>query len=329
MTLPRIGITLGDPGGIGPEVVLKALSSLSSLPRAKYILFGSTQVIEEEKCKSGIKINIPSSDRIFEDSSNLSLIEVEISPKVIEKGNPSHENGEASYLFFREAVKEAKNGSLQAIVTAPISKESWNLAGFKWAGHTDFLSYSYPQAIMTFWSDSIKVALFSHHIPLKEALEKIKKEELVDFFTRLHGNLDKIYPKRFDFLVAGLNPHAGEDGLIGSEERKEVIPAIEEVRSKGVRISGPFPPDVVFRNAINQSDKIVIGLYHDQALIPFKIAAFDKGVNVTLGLPFVRTSPDHGTAFDIAGKGIANPQSMIEAIKLAYEFSVSSLDSFL
>jgi len=178
---------------------------------------------------------------------------------------------------------------------------------------------------MAFWSEKIKVALFSHHISLKKALQKIKKEELLDFFLRLTKNLEKICPKRFHFLVAGLNPHAGEGGLIGAEENEIIIPAIKEAQKRGLRISGPIAPDVVFRKALAKPKEIVIALYHDQGLIPFKITAFEKGVNLTLGIPFIRTSPDHGTAFDIAGKGIASPQSMIEAIKLAYEFSVSSL----
>jgi 4-hydroxythreonine-4-phosphate dehydrogenase len=319
MNLPKIGITLGDPGGIGPEIVLKTLSLKDSLPRAQYIIFGSSFVLEEGKLAMGLKMDIQTFDK--EKSISPSLFEIENSLETLKKGSSLKENGEASFLFFKKALEEAKRGTIDALVTAPISKNSWNLAGLRWPGHTEFISQTYPHAIMAFWSERIKVALFSHHIPLKTAIEKIKKDALLDFFLSLNHNIEKIKPDAFHFLVAGLNPHAGEEGLLGSEEEEEIIPAVKQAQREGMRINGPFPPDVVFRNALNNPDKIVIALFHDQGLIPFKLEAFEKGVNLTLGLPFIRTSPDHGTAFDIAGKGIANPESMVEAIKLAYELS--------
>lgn len=326
MNIPKIGITLGDPGGIGPEIVLKALSSKPSLPKTSYIIFGSSFLVEEEKLALDLELDIQPFDKAKDTIyPSLSLLEVENPLKTIKKGSPTKENGQASFLFFKQAFEEAKRGTIQAFVTAPISKQSWKLAGLKWHGHTDFLSQDYPQATMAFWSERIKVALFTHHLPLKAALEKIKKEGLLDFFLLLHQHTEKIRPETFRFLVAGMNPHAGEDGLFGSEEEEEIIPAINRAKKEGMRISGPFPPDVVFRKALNQSDKIVIALYHDQGLIPFKLEAFEKGVNTTLGLPFIRTSPDHGTAYDIANKRVANPESMVEAIKLAYELSPRSL----
>lgn len=321
MNFPKIGVTLGDPCGIGPEIVLKAFSSENSLPKAHYILFGSSWIIEEEKRSLSIELDIPPFEKLKSDSPSLSLLEIESPLKTIKKGAPSKEAGQASFLFFKEAVEKAKKSEIHALVTAPISKRSWNLAGFEWPGHTDFLTQLFPQAIMAFWSEKIKVSLFTHHIPLKSAVEKIKKEDLLDFFLLLHQHIEKIQPKKYHFLVAGLNPHAGEDNLMGLEEEVEITPAIEQAQRKGMRISGPFPPDVIFRDCLNHPEKIIIALYHDQGLIPFKLEAFEKGVNVTLGLPFIRTSPDHGTAFDIAGKGVANPQSMIEAIKLAYELT--------
>lgn len=322
MSLPRIGITLGDPAGIGPETVLKALSLKNSLPEISYVLFGSSSVIEEEKRALGLDIDIPSSEKMKDSRSpSIALFEIDFPLKTVKKGLPSEENGKASFLFFERAVEEAKKGNLQALVTAPVSKHSWNLAGLKWSGHTDYLSRLFPQAIMSFWSDKLKVVLFSHHLPLKRAVEKISKADLLDFFISLYQTIEKIQPDTYRFLVAGLNPHAGEQGLLGTEEEEEIIPAVLEAQKKGMRISGPFPPDVVFRMSLNQQDKIVIALYHDQGLIPFKLESFERGVNVTLGLPFIRTSPDHGTAFDIAGRGVANPDSMVEAIKLAYELS--------
>jgi 4-hydroxythreonine-4-phosphate dehydrogenase len=170
------------------------------------------------------------------------------------------------------------------------------------------------------------VALFSHHIPLKQAITKIKTKELLEYFLRLRSSLIQAGKRNMSFLVSGLNPHAGEEGMLGSEENEEIAPAIKKAREEGVPIKGPYPPDVVFRKAYGLSDTLVIALYHDQGLIAFKMAVFERGVNLTLGLPFVRTSPDHGTAFDIAGKGKANPRSMSEAIKLAVELSSSRTD---
>ncbi len=322
MSLPRIGITLGDPGGIGPETVFKALSRLHSLPKISYVLFSSSLIVEEGIQSLGLNMEIESFDKVPDLSSpSVSLLDIESPFGPAGEGSPSKENGKLSFLFFERAVEEAQKGTIQALVTAPISKHSWSLAGLEWSGHTDYLSQVHPQAVMSFWSDELKVALFSHHLPLKRALEKIKKENLQDFFLILHKAVEKIKPGTFKFLVAGLNPHAGEEGLIGSEEQEEIIPAVASAQKKGMSISGPYPPDVVFRMALNHPEKIVISLFHDQGLIPFKLLCFEKGVNVTLGLPFIRTSPDHGTAFDIAGKGKANPDSMVAAINLAYELS--------
>lgn len=315
MTPPKIGITLGDPGGIGPEVVLKSLANLSSLPEAHYVLFGSRSVIENEREALDLRISLP--------SETVSLRDIPAPPDPPGIGSPTAANGSLSFRYFESAVREAREGRLLAIVTAPVSKRSWDLAGLTWAGHTEYLTRLFPGAIMFFWSEELKVALFTHHIPLKLALEEVEEKSLLRFIMKLHENMSRIPIEDFKFLVSGLNPHAGEEGLLGTEEREKMLPAIAAARSMGVPIAGPFPPDVVFREALHKPDKIVIALYHDQGLIPFKLHAFHSGVNVTLGLPFVRTSPDHGTAFDIAGKNIADPTSMIEAIRLAHRFASS------
>ncbi len=325
MTLPRIGVTLGDPGGVGPEVTLKALSSLSSLPPAHYIVFGSREIVEKEKTALELPIAFPPREEIRNLSGrSLSLQDIGIPHQSLEKGKANSSNGEASFRYFEQAVREARSGNIQAIVTAPISKQSWELAGIRWAGHTDYLCHLYPEAMMFFWSDELKVALYTHHIPLKQAVQKVEKKSLLNYFLQLHRDLKKIQSPDFEFFVPGLNPHAGEQGLIGSEEKEEITPAIKEAQKNGIPISGPYPPDIVFRISLSKPDRIVIALYHDQGLIPFKLLAFDRGVNLTLGLPFIRTSPDHGTAFDISGKGLADPRSMAEAIKLAYTLQASS-----
>ncbi len=322
MTLPRIGITLGDPGGVGPEVVLKAFAGDYRLPPAQYILFGSEPVLRREEKSTGIRIDFaPVGARRRASAGVLSLRDLPFSPGTRKKGKPSGDNGLASFRYFTAAVEEARKGWLQAVVTAPISKKSWALAGLRWRGHTDYLGRLYPEAIMAFWSKPLKVALLSHHLPLRTALRRVKKETLGRFFRGLDRSLKRVSREAFEFLVAGLNPHAGEDGLLGREETEAVTPAVKKARREGIKISGPFPPDVVFRKALGQKHRIVIALYHDQGLIPFKLEAFETGVNVSLGLPFIRTSPDHGTAFDIAGRNVASPASLVEAIKLAVAFS--------
>ena len=311
MSLPRIGITLGDPGGIGPEIVLKALSDRKSLPAAEYVVFGSAAVLEDTERVLGLGF----------DRRNLSVRDVSPSGSAVRKGAPDKNNGEASFRYFREAVESARAGGLSAIVTAPISKSSWKLAGIPWRGHTEYLEELYPGAVMTFWSENIKVALLSHHRPLREAIVLVTRANCARFFRVLNDGLNKLRPGAYEFLVAGLNPHAGEDGLMGTEEKDALVPAVAEARAWGMPISGPYPPDVVFRRAIGHPERIVIALYHDQGLIPFKMAAFESGVNMTLGLPFIRTSPDHGTAFDIAGKNLADPRSMREALRFAAQLS--------
>jgi len=322
MSSIKIGISIGDPGGIGPEVTIKALFGDSEIPKAEYILFGPREIIEKEIKKSGRNINISDfRSKKTSDNPKINIFNIPCSLKSLKSGCPFKENGEVSFNCFENAVQEAKKGSLDAVVTAPISKESWKLAGINWAGHTEYLSRDYPEAIMSFFSKNLNVALFTHHLSLKNALEKINQTDLYHFFLRLDQFTQKAVNKKFHLLVPGINPHAGESGIMGNEEIDEIIPAIKAAQKKGVNISGPFPPDTIFKRAYKKSNKMVASLYHDQGLIAFKLISFNDGVNVTLGLPFIRTSPDHGTAFDIAGKGIADPSSMLEAIKLAFQFS--------
>ncbi len=320
MTPPRIGVTLGDPGGIGPEIVLKSVARNPAGGSAEYVLFGDARVIANEAAALGMAWDsepwlpdVPARPGLF-------LHDIPIPGAGAVRGRPTPENGRASFRFFEEAVASARNGRLDAVVTAPISKAGWNMAGVPWRGHTEFLEQFYPAAIMSFWSRALKVALLSHHVPLKEALARITRDVLVAYFRNLDACLKKLEGGPVELLVAGLNPHAGEAGLLGAEDENDIRPAVEAARSLGVRVSGPYPPDTVFLKALGREDTLVIALYHDQGLIPFKLEAFASGVNVTLGLPFVRSSPDHGTAFDIAGKGLADPRSMTEAMALALRF---------
>jgi 4-hydroxythreonine-4-phosphate dehydrogenase len=325
MTLPRLGVTCGDPAGIGPEIILKAFSRPGLLPAAHYTLFGSRKLLEKEQRALGLELRLGDTAFTENEEGSLALRDLEEPSGSWGKGEPSAEAGRASFRYFEKAVDEARRGGLAAVITAPISKQSWHMAGLAWRGHTEYLDSLFPGAIMSFWSKRMKLALLSHHLPLREALALIKADILLRFFTHLQECLKKVGQAELELVVAGLNPHAGEGGILGGEEDEEIKPAVEQAKAGGLKISGPLPPDVVFRQALDRPGIMAVALYHDQGLIAFKLVAFETGVNVSLGLPFIRTSPDHGTAFDIAGTGKADPESLCQAIRLARQLSTASL----
>jgi 4-hydroxythreonine-4-phosphate dehydrogenase len=310
MTLPRIGITLGDHGGIGPEIILKVLDS-PELPHGNYILYGSLPFITAEAERR----------RLTAALRRCRIIDVPLTSSLPTGHRPTVESGSASFATLQQGVEAARKGELDALVTAPISKHSWQMAGIPWAGHTDYLEHLFPGAIMAFFSERLNVALYTHHLPLEQALSKIRTEPLENFLLRLYGYAQPLVGKELQLMLAGLNPHAGEGGLLGDEEAEVILPALEAARQHGVPVSGPYPPDIVCRKALDRPECLVVSLYHDQGLVAFKLISFKTGVNVTLGLPFVRTSPDHGTAFDIAGHDQADPGSMLAAVCLAYRFA--------
>ena len=316
MTPPRVAVSLGDPGGIGPEVVLKAFANPAVLPEARYILFGEAGFLASEARALGIRFDARPETEGPPDRPGIFRREAGPPPRSVVRA-PTAENGAASFRWFEAAAAAARSGEADVVVTAPISKTAWRMAGLPFRGHTEYLESQFPEAIMSFWSPRLKVALLSHHLPLREALDRVRKDRLAAFFKRLGAGIVPLAPEGLEFLVAGLNPHAGEGGLLGTEEETDIIPAVLEARAAGLRIDGPFPPDTVFRRAAARPGTMVAALYHDQGLIAFKLEAFATGVNVTLGLPYIRTSPDHGTAYDIAGRGEADPRSMIEALRLA------------
>jgi 4-hydroxythreonine-4-phosphate dehydrogenase len=223
-----------------------------------------------------------------------------------------------SYEYVKTGINLALEKKIHALVTAPVSKEKWQKAGIPYKGHTELLAQTagVPNHCMFFWSEDMKVALFTVHIPLKEIFQHLNKEKIIRFIRFVDSELTRLFKKKFTFLASGLNPHAGENGIMGTEEMETIIPAIEALKP-GIDIQGPFPPDTIFLKARTIPDSVVISWYHDQGLTAFKLLNIHSGVNMTLGLPYIRTSPDHGTAFDIAGKGIADPSSMTHAIRLA------------
>ncbi len=308
--LKKIAITIGDPAGIGPEIVLKAIMSHEIEGICEPIIIGDIAVVEE----AVEKLNMPV------DLNNLKIINTgEIKDRNFYRCKPSAEGGRACVSYIKKAVELALNKEVYAIVTAPISKESLKMAGFKCPGHTEMLAEltSTKDYAMMFYSDNLKLILVTIHTALRNVPDLIKKEKVLKTITLAKKSCDMMGIENPRIAVAGLNPHAGEAGIFGDEEIKEIIPAVNEARTSGISVSGPYPADTLFHKAYNGEFDIIVCMYHDQGLIPLKMIAFDKAVNVTIGLPIIRTSPDHGTAYDIAWKGIANPSSMIEAIKLA------------
>jgi len=280
---PRIAITVGDPAGIGPEIAAKAAADSSVLAVCEPVVFAP-----------------PASASI-------------------RPGHVSAEAGRAAYDTIVRAVDAARRGDVDAIATAPVNKLAFAKAGLPWKGHTDLLAHLCGTAdvAMMFHSPQLKVVLLTVHVPVRD-VASLLTPSLVDRTIALTvESLHRFGIARPRLALAGLNPHAGESGVIGSEDDEVLTPAVERARAQGIDVTGPIPGDTVFVRASRGEFDCVIACYHDQGLIPVKLLAFGQAVNVTIGLPIVRTSVDHGTAFDIAGKGVADPGSMIAAVKLA------------
>jgi len=287
---PRVAITVGDPAGIGPEVAAKAAADPRVLAVCEPVVYA------------------PPSESTF-------------TPGVL-----SGDAGRAAHDVIVRAASDAMDGTVQAIATAPINKEALRLGGLPWSGHTDLLAHltGAKRVAMMFYSERLIVVLATVHIPLADVPAALTEERLqatIALTAEWLPRFTKVPPR---IAVAGLNPHAGEHGLFGAEEARAIAPAIAACRARGIDVSGPHPADTVFVRATRGEFDVVVACYHDQGLIPVKLIAFGQAVNVTLGLPIVRTSVDHGTAFDIAGKGIADPESMIAAVLLAARLARSA-----
>jgi 4-hydroxythreonine-4-phosphate dehydrogenase len=280
---PRIAITAGDPAGIGPEIAAAAAADRRVLEVCEPLVYGAP------------------------------------AGRVYQPGVLSGEAGRAAYDTIVRAVDDAMAGRIQAVATAPVNKEAFHLAGLPWAGHTDLLKHltGARDVAMMFYAEALRVVLATIHIALADVPRSLTQGVLESIIGLTASELPHFGFPKPRIAVAGLNPHAGEHGLFGREEEIKIAPAIAAWRARGVDVQGPFPGDTVFVRARNGEFDVVIACYHDQGLIPVKLLAFGQAVNVTLGLPIVRTSVDHGTAFDIAGKGVANPESMITAVLLA------------
>lgn len=302
-------ITMGDPSGIGPEVTIKALASPKIKGLADFLVIGDGCVLSQTERRLGISLRCA-----FLDLRNVRR--GRLCP-----GKPCALSGAAAIEYIDAAVALIKNQACRTLVTAPINKYAVHLAGFKnFQGHTEYLAEAFgiKNFAMMFVGENLKTVVVTRHLALRQACRSIDAKKIVRTVTLardfLHDYFGIASP---EIGIAGLNPHAGEGGMFGNEEKRIILPAVKAARKKYKGIRGPLPADSVFHDAVRGAFDCVIAMYHDQALIPFKLLYFENGVNLTLGLPFIRTSPDHGTAFDIAGKNEADPSSMIEAIRLS------------
>jgi 4-hydroxythreonine-4-phosphate dehydrogenase len=261
---------------------------------------------------------VDDTDAIQADTKRIYIIDIK-GPDDYPKGMASRDAGMVAVRAIKKAVSLAMDGKIDGIVTAPVSKESLKLAGMPWPGHTEMLAEltGTDEYAMMFVSDKLCIILVTIHIPISRVSDFISREAIVKVIRLAQKGMNLLGVDEPEIGIAGLNPHAGESGILGDEEIRHIIPAIESAKNEGIKVSGPYPPDVIFYKAVRGDFDIVVCMYHDQGLIPFKMLAFDRGVNFTVGLPIVRTSPDHGCAFDIAWKNRADPKSMIEAIKIA------------
>ncbi|MEA5429484.1 4-hydroxythreonine-4-phosphate dehydrogenase PdxA [Arcicella lustrica] len=322
---PIIGITLGDYNGVGPEVILKALTSNRILKLCTPVIYGSQRVFtyyrKALELKDWTLHGIQSIDQINPKFTNVITCwddkQTEVTP-----GKVTPEAGAAALACLQKATEDLKAGHIHAIVTAPINKNNIQSEEFKFPGHTEYFTEAFDskESLMFLVSDVLRVGVVTGHIPLGRVRGAITQEKITQklnlMFTSLVEDFGIQKPK---IAVLGLNPHAGEDGLLGNEEKEVISPVLEQFRKKGNLVFGPFPADGFFGNAQFKHYDAVLAMYHDQGLIPFKYISFENGVNFTAGLSIVRTSPDHGTAYDIAGKNIAKETSMLEAIFTAID----------
>jgi 4-hydroxythreonine-4-phosphate dehydrogenase len=328
MTLPIIGITMGDPTGIGPEIIVKALSMKEPFQACRPVVFGDQEVLSRAIQMQKLATTLEVVEKIPEDGYLpgkiflLGLSRLEVAS--LRFGKPDRACGEAMVKYIEEAVKRVRNGELGAITTCPINKQAMNSAGYSFPGHTELLAHlaqASPVAMM-FLGSKWKIVLVTTHLPLKDVSRWITANRILSTLQLTDEGMKKYFgtahPK---IAVLSLNPHCGEEGLLGEEEKREILPAIEEAKSLGMDVEGPFPSDSFFNLSGRITFDAVISMYHDQGLIPIKMFGFKEAVNFTLGLPFIRTSVDHGTAYDIAGRGLADPTNLVKAISTAANLS--------
>ena len=326
---PVIGITLGDPAGIGPEVIVKALADPEVRKVGRFVIFGLNELLSYAADLAELetfwwRLQHDSPRATFDLVHDVVVLDYdEFSMLGSAVHRPTKQGGMASLRFLDDAIAAAQrpreSGGIDALVTGPISKEAWELAGCKFPGHTELLAHrtKSKRVAMMFQSDRLNVTLATVHMPLMDVRNVLTIGRVYDPIDLGYHAMRRLGYRKPRIAVCGLNPHASENGRFGDEERRVIQPAIEMAQQHGIDAHGPFPADTIFNQALNGRYDLVVAMYHDQGLIPLKMVAFDQAVNLTLGLPLVRTSPDHGTAYDLVGKNKADPGSMKNAIKLA------------
>jgi 4-hydroxythreonine-4-phosphate dehydrogenase len=324
---------MGDPAGIGPEVVLKAVAEEEIKKVCIPVIIGDAQLLAHTARTLDLQCGydiVRKEEPIPEQLSEPIIFHLDNINGLIERGIESGAAGKAAGGYIEAAVELCAAGSVDAIATAPINKRSLFLAGYSFPGHTEFLAHltGSEEFAMAFVAANLRIVLISTHVPLAEAIKLIERDRIIRTIDLTNRELKRWGIERPRLAMAALNPHGAEGGLFGMEEAAEILPAIQACREvEGIDVQGPFSADTVFLRASRGEFDAVIACYHDQAMIPVKCLSFGEAVNVTLGLPFIRTSVDHGTAFDIAGKGIAEHSSMMAAIKLAAELSTRAGES--
>ncbi len=320
---PIVGVTMGDAAGIGPEIVLRALSDSSVIAACRSVVIGDRAVLERVANELGRGVNVvPFGEE--SSTSGVEVLDLKNLPSGFAVGVDAAVTGRASAEYIEAAVGLWRDKEIDAICTAPISKKALAMGGYDYPGHTEFLAAltETSEFAMSFFADKLRVVLLSTHLPLVAAIDRIRKDPLIDLIRFSNAEFRRLLGRDVSIAVAGLNPHASEGGMFGTEEHDEIEPAIEYCRSElGIEVSGPYSPDTVFLRGFKGEFDVCVALYHDQATIAVKSLSFGSGVNLTLGLPFIRTSVDHGTAFDIAGRGRADASSMVAAIRLAGELA--------
>ena len=320
---PVIGITMGDAAGVGPEIIVMALARDEIRNICNPVVIGDAAIIQQALQIMGSSVKIRKIRGVNEAQFAKGTIEVvdlhNLNPRLVAKGQISPLAGKAAFEYLRCAVNMALSGDIKAVVTAPLNKEALNKAGYSYPGHTEILAElcGARQICMMLVAGDLRAAHVSGHLSLREACDFLSKERILTVIKLAVEAVKKMGIEEPRVAVAGLNPHAGEKGLFGKEEIVHILPAVEEASSRGVNVVGPIPPDTLFYRAKKGEFDLIIAMYHDQGHIPLKMIGFLEGVNITLGLPIVRTSVGHGTAFDKAGKATASPESLIRAVQLA------------
>jgi len=326
MSKPCIGITMGDPAGVGPELCLRALADPGVLDLCVPVVFGDSGVLRRvaRVCNIPFAAEGVSRPEGFRGASVPTVVDCDgVAAERVVPGKDSVEGGKAAHTYIAAAVHAAREGRVAALSTAPISKRSLHLAGIDFPGHTEMLAAmtGTQRFCMMMASDKIIVSLVTTHVGYADVVRHLSTARVLEVVELTLGALRHLGNDAPTLAVCGLNPHGGEQGLFGDEEERVIEPAVVEARARGVNVLGVLPPDTAFVAARRRQVDAYIVMYHDQGLIPFKMLAFEKGVNITLGLPIVRTSADHGTAFDIAWTGKASAESLIESVRWAVRLS--------